>query len=117
MKIKQLLALWASEEVGPVTDTTFNVHLPLEAAAKVMAIAEIFRGRNHEQVITELLTAALDEIEEDFPYVQGSNIQQMDEFNDPVYEDVGLTPLFSALTEKYLKQRHKEHQVKAKNRH
>jgi len=48
-----------------------------------------------------LLSTALDELEEALPYVPGTKIVAEDEFGDPIYEDVGVTPLFEELSRKY----------------
>lgn len=67
-----------------------------------MALTEVYPEKTAEQIITELLCAALDEIEEDFPYVQGTRIISYDECNNAIYEDVGITPRFITLINKYL---------------
>jgi len=48
-----------------------------------------------------VIATALDKIEEAFPYTQGYKVIAGDEFGDPVYADIGLTPRFVELTKKY----------------
>ena len=100
-KVKQLLESWKENASEPRTAQKFAVHLSLHDAARIQALAELFPGRTQEQIITELLSAALDEIEESLPYIQGKNVIAEDEFGDPVYEDVGPTPGFEAATRKH----------------
>ena len=43
-----------------------------------------------------------EELEESFPYVQGQHVVATDEEGDPLYEDVGPTPRFLALSRRHL---------------
>lgn len=81
----------------------FTVRLPLHDAARLLALAEMYPGRTETQLIGELLSAAIDELEAAFPYVQGSAVVAEDDHGDPIYEDAGLTPRFIALTRKHLR--------------
>lgn len=99
--MKELLERWQSSAAGRVTTQTYAVHLDLDDAARVHALAELFPGRTREQIITDLLAAALGELAAAMPYVAGPKVIQTDEQGDPVYEDAGLTPRFIALTRKY----------------
>ncbi|TNC81223.1 MAG: hypothetical protein C9356_10170 [Oleiphilus sp.] len=103
MKIKALINCWQAQSEGPLHGEAFNVHLPISAAAKVYALSEMFPERNPQQIISELLSAALDELEEDFPYVPGKRVTALDDQQDPIYEDIGNTPSFMSLTKKYMK--------------
>ena len=46
----------------------------------------------------------LNEFEESLPYKQGTKVVALDEENDPIYEDVGLTPTFHRLKEEKLQE-------------
>ena len=86
-----------------LTAREYLVHLPLHDAARIKAMATLFPDRTETQIITELLSAALDEMEESFPYVTGERVITEDEQGDPIYEDVGLTPRFYRLTQENVK--------------
>jgi hypothetical protein len=49
-------------------------------------------------IITDLISAGLDELESAMPYVQGNRVIGKDEFGDPVHEDAGPSPRFHQLT-------------------
>ena len=102
MKVKDLVQLWENTARGQLTQSTYTIQLPIEDAAKLAALAEIYPKRSIETLITDLLNAALLEVEGSFPYVRGSNVIALDEQGDPLFEDVGLTPQFLALTRKHL---------------
>jgi hypothetical protein len=61
----------------------------------------MFPGRSTEQLITELLSAALKELAAAMPYVAGGRVISTDEHGDPVYEDVGPTPRFIELARQH----------------
>lgn len=102
MKFRELLETWERSAGERRTPEIYSVRLPIHDAAKLAALAEMFPGRSEQDIITDLLSAALDEIEAAFPYVSGNRVVAEDEHGDPIYEDVGLTPRFQALARKHL---------------
>jgi len=64
-------------------------------------LQEMYPGRTREQILLDLLGAALDDLEEALPYTQGERIVAEDELGDPIYQDVGLTPRFLELTRRF----------------
>lgn len=103
MKFKGLLDQW-QKSTGPArTATEYAVHLPVDDAARVQALVDLFPGQTRETVITDLLGLALQELSASMPYVAGKKVISQDDQGDPVYEDVGLTPRFLDLTRKHKK--------------
>jgi len=100
VSFKELLDSWRDTAAEPRTATQYAVRLPLDDAARLQALAEMFPGRTPEQIITELLGAALQELGTAMPYVPGKKVISTDEQGDPVYEDSGPTPRFMELTRK-----------------
>lgn len=103
MRLRDLLETWQESAGERRTPQQYCVRLPVHDAAKLAALAEMYPGRSQEQIITDLLSTALDEIEAAFPYVQGSEVVSEDEQGDPIYADAGLTPRFQQLTREHLK--------------
>jgi hypothetical protein len=101
VSFKELLESWRDTAAAPRTATRFAVHLPLDEAAQLAALADMFPGRTSEQLITELLGAALKELATAMPYVAGKRVISTDEQGDPIYEDVGPTPRFMALAREH----------------
>lgn len=110
MYLKELVNQWESHAQGALTKDTYAVHLRAEDAAKIDALAEMYPKRSKEQLICELLSAALGQLEESFPYVQGTAVVATDEMGDAIYEDIGPTPRFMELTKKHFA-KYKEHLV------
>jgi hypothetical protein len=98
MSFKDLLENWRETAAQPRTVTEYAVRLPVDDAARLAALAEMFPGRSPEQIITDLLGAALQEIETSMPYIAGKKVISNDEQGDPIFEDIGLTPRFAELT-------------------
>lgn len=102
--LKELVTQWESHAQGTLTHDTYAVHLLVEDAAKLNALAEMYPKRSKEQLLSELISAALGQLEASFPYVQGTKVVATDEMGDAIYEDIGPTPRFMALTRKHLNQ-------------
>jgi hypothetical protein len=99
----ELLDSWRQNASGARTSSEYVVRLPVDDAARLHALAELFPGRTTEQLITDLLGAALHQVAAAMPYVAGKKVISTDEQGDPVYEDVGQTPRFAELTRTYKK--------------
>lgn len=102
MKLRDLVQSWEQSAAEPRTRESYSVRLSVHDAAKIAALAEMYPGRCEEDIITDLLSTALDEIEAAFPYVQGNRVVAEDEHGDPIYSDEGLTPRFQRLTDEHL---------------
>ena len=101
MSFVDLVDIWDQQASGELVHEKYQVDLTVENAAKLEALAELFPRRTREQLISELLATALDELVESFPYKQGDKVIAHDEEGDPIYEDAGYTPRFLSLLEKH----------------
>lgn len=102
MKIRELAQHWEQNAKGRLTRSCYQIHLDLESAARLAALTEMYPKRTPEELLGELIGAALEELEASLPYVKGSQVVATDEQGDPLYEDIGPTPRFLALSRKYL---------------
>ena len=102
MRIKELVELWENNAKHSLTEETYGVHLTIEDAAKLEALSDMYPQRTKEQLLSELVSAALLELESSFPYIAGEEIATHDEFGDPIYKDTGHSPRFQELTRHYL---------------
>lgn len=101
-RMQELIKEW--EEASRAEPMVKAVPIQLSAYdyGRICALAEIFPARPQEQILSELVSAALDEVEEAFPYIQGKQVIARDEFGDPIYADEGLTHKFEELTKRYV---------------
>jgi hypothetical protein len=101
MKFKELLDSW-SETARPVkTSREYAIRLNVDDAARIHALADLFPGHSEEDILSDLLSVALHEVEGAMPYRPGAKVISHDEQGDPIYEDAGLTPRFGELVKKY----------------
>jgi hypothetical protein len=101
MKIKDLLEEWEKSASEKRAAHKYNIKLPISVAAHIRALAEMYPGRSESEILVDLLSTALDELLEAFPYVKGECVIGEDEFGESVYEDIGPTPRFIKLTNKH----------------
>jgi hypothetical protein len=103
VSFKVLLDHWQQTAPPTLTATEYAVRLPVDDAARIQALTEMYPGTSREQIITDLMGAALKELAASMPYVKGSKVISTDEHGDPVYEDAGPTSKFVELTRKHRK--------------
>jgi hypothetical protein len=102
MKIRELVRHWEQNAKGRMTPSSYHIHLDLESAARLAALTEMYPKRNPQELLGDLISAALEELEASLPYIKGSKVVATDEQGDPLYEDIGPTPRFLALSRRYL---------------
>ena len=100
-RIKDLIKQWRESGNARVTTREVTLRLPLYDAARVMALARMYPGTHQAQILSELISAALDELEAALPYVPGKRAIALDDRGSPIYEDAGPTPKFYELIKKY----------------
>jgi len=98
----RLIKEWENSARGRLTVREYKMRMTLWDAARIAALAEMYPLRNENELISELLTAALDELISAMPYVQGNKVGE-DEEGNPIYEDIGPTPRFLELTQKNMR--------------
>jgi hypothetical protein len=103
VKVRDLMHHWEKDAGAEITAREFAVQLSLYDAARILALAEMYPAKTETQIITELLSAGLDELQETFPYAQGKRVIAADDHGDPIYEDVGPTPDFFSKTREHAK--------------
>ena len=102
MKVKDLVQEWESAVDSRLAAREFHVRLSLSDAARIAALGEMYPAVTETNIISDLLSSALDELEVAMPYVQGTRVIAEDDRGDPIYEDVGNTAHFHALIKKYM---------------
>nr|WP_026286960.1 hypothetical protein [Gilvimarinus chinensis] len=103
MKPGELLSYWEKTASGELTSTDYKVRLPIEVAAKLEALAQMYPRKTREQLMADLIASALYELETSMPYIKGSKVIAHDEFGDEIYEDTGPTSRFLQLSSEQLK--------------
>lgn len=103
MTFKALLDTWSASKPPSKTRKTYEIHLTVEDAARIAALSDLFPGMSVERIISDLLSTSLTQLQAEMPYEPGDKVIREDDFGDPVFEDVGLTPRFQELVKARLK--------------
>jgi hypothetical protein len=74
VKASNLHDLWASPDNTRLTSKQFSFRLPTHIAAKIAALCEMYPNKTRTQVVADLLTSALDELEQGLPEALGPPI-------------------------------------------
>ncbi len=104
MKIKELVRYWDKHARGRLTRDLYDVSLSDKHKALLESIAELYPMKSREELIRDLISAALDELETSFPYVQGSRVVALDEEGYEIFEDAGMTPRFVHLSQEHMRE-------------
>lgn len=103
MKIRELASSWGKPSVHATMERSYTLTVPINLAAKIAALSEMYQQAENE-ILNDLLNAALAEVESSMPYVKGQKVIGEDECGDPIFEDIGPTPRFIELSRKHLGQ-------------
>lgn len=98
---KMLLNKWEQFGKGKLSSNEFTIQISASDEAQLLELQRLYPRLSLEEIVRDLLSAALNDVTEYFPYKQGDKVIAYDELGDAIYEDSGLTPKFLALTKKY----------------
>jgi serine phosphatase RsbU (regulator of sigma subunit) len=120
MKTQHLHDMWSGPDNSRLTTKQFSLRLPVHIAAKLAALADLYPQKNRTQVVADLLTAALDDLEKNLPqslgippseeeqYIQKEAADHFGEIYEPLYELGGARARFRGLANKHYKELEKE---------
>lgn len=89
MKTDQLHDLWTSPDNSRLTTKQFSFRLPVHIAAKIAALCEIYPQKNRTQIVADLLTTALDDLEKSLPECAGERVEE--DMEDHIAQETGIT--------------------------
>lgn len=102
MKIKDLVKYWDKYARGRLTRDGYFMALSDQHHQRLEKLSALYPMKSSQDLIRDLVSAALDELETSFPYVQGTKVVAYDEDGFEIYEDQGLTPRFVSLSQKHI---------------
>lgn len=76
MKTSHLHDVWSSPDNNRLVSKQFSFRLPVHIAAKIAALGEMYPQKNRTQIVADLLSAALDNLEENLPFYKGRSLEQ-----------------------------------------
>lgn len=64
MKVTDLVKNWETDSKPETRNNDYYLRVPLEDAARVAALSELFPGRNENDILNDMISAALDDVTE-----------------------------------------------------
>jgi hypothetical protein len=107
MKASDLVNVWASPDNSRLTAKQTSFRLPVHVAAKLAALSEMYPQKTKTQMVGDLLSAALADLESGLPSFPGKHFTD-DEEDGPLYEMAGPAARFRTLTNKHYIELEKE---------
>jgi len=86
MRAEHLHDLWASPDNTRLTTKQLSFRLPVHIAAKIAALCDMYPQKNRTQIVADLLTTALDELEKALPEALGEPVEEA--FNDRIAQEI-----------------------------
>ena len=105
MRVQELMSTWEKQSKSNKHEERLHVRISLSDAARIEALTGLYPGVNKTELLSQLINAALDEVEKQMPYKPGNKVVSVDELGDPLYEDVGLTPKYLKLRQQFVQKR------------
>ena len=87
MKTQHLHEMWSGPDNTRLTSKQYSFRFPIHIAAKIEALSEMYPQKNRTQIVADLLTSALDELEKNLPEAQGEPVEP--EWNHRIAEQTG----------------------------
>ena len=107
MKASDLVAVWSAADNSRLTSKQSSFRLPVHVAAKLAALAEIYPQKTKTQMVADLLSAALSDLEQELPSLPGKFFVE-DEQGKSLFEATGPAERYRTLTNKHYIELEKE---------
>ena len=101
MKAKNLVDIWTAPDNTRLTSKQYSFRLPVHVAAKLAALCEMYPTKSRTQIVADLLTTSLDELEESLPSDQGQPFGEDEDTGEFLFEQVGVVGWYRSLTNKH----------------
>jgi len=101
MQVRDLVERWEQGSAEPLTVRKYCIQLPVLDAARIEALVQLYPRRRIDDILRDLISAALDEVEAAFPYRQGPKVISEDDQGDPIFEDAGPASRFRQLATRF----------------
>lgn len=109
MKTSHLHEMWGGPDNSRLVKTQFSFRLPVHVAAKIFALGDMYPSKNRTQIVADLLTAALDDLEKNLPMVKGDLYDApWDPDGTPYFEVAGSRGKFRRLANRHYKEIEKD---------
>ena len=71
MKASELVSMWGSPDNTRLTSKQVSFRLPVHVAAKIAALCDLYPTKTRTQIVGDLLSSALADVEKELPAFKG----------------------------------------------
>ena len=108
MKASDLVTVWSAADNSRLTAKQFSFRLPEHVAAKLAVLEAMYHTKSRTQLVGDLMSAAIADVEKAFPSVQGRSIGRDPDTNEEIFDEVGPYARYQSLAENYHREMEKE---------
>lgn len=109
MDPQDLVTRWHEEPKYPLTPRQISIRLPIDVAAKVSALCEIYPARTRSEIIADLVATSVDQLVRALPSEKGDILEAESVPGQiRVYEDIGPKGRFLKATKDHLRRLEQE---------
>jgi hypothetical protein len=114
MKTNDLVTIWGAPEPPRLTPKQVSIRVPILVSAKISALLDLFPKKTKTDIIGDLLTSALEMLENELPMIMDSSEARGygPGDRDIYYGYYGMRKDYFRLVEEYLREMEKEAEVK-----
>lgn len=101
MKPETLVALWSAPDNTRLTSKQYTFRLPTHVAAKVHALCDMYPAKTRTQIVADLLTSALQNIDQGMAMFEGPVVAKDPDTGEEIYDAHGPRIEFRELANKH----------------
>jgi len=101
MKASDLVTVWGAPDNSRLTAKQYSFRLPVHVAAKLAALEELYPTRSRTQLVGDLLTAAISEVERNLPAYATTQFGDVTEDGEQLYEAGGMVADYRRLANQH----------------
>lgn len=101
MKASDLVTVWSAPDNSRLTAKQYSFRLPVHVAAKLAALEEMYPTKSRTQLVGDLLSAALADVEKALPSIEGHSLGHDPDTHEEIFEEVGPRGKYRELSNKH----------------
>jgi hypothetical protein len=104
MKASDLVSLWNAPDNSRLTAKQYSFRLPVQVAAKLSALCELYPNKTRTEIVADLLRTAIADVEKALPSHAGRFVDKHPDTGEAMYLEEGVKAQFRELANKYNKE-------------
>jgi hypothetical protein len=108
MKASDLVSVWGAPDNSRLTAKQYSFRLPVHVAAKLAALCELYPNKSRTEIVGDLLSAAIDDVEKALPSYEGEPVGRHPQTDEMLYSVYGPAVQFRALADEHYQALEKE---------